>query len=86
MLRLEDKQARCRGAEGMALFQLDRFRESAEAFRSALGVFETYQLWNNYVGTLNSIAAALVRMGRLNEARREYARALRKLSRERHHS
>ncbi len=86
MLGLEDERARCRGAEGMALFQLGRFEESVQAFRSVLGVFEACQLWSNYVGSLNNIATALVRMGRLDEARGEYARALRKLSRERHRS
>ena len=86
LLGLDDEGARARGAEGMALFQLDRWQEAADAFGEALKVFETYELWSNYVGALNSIATALVKMGRLDGARREYARALRRLSREQHRS
>jgi tetratricopeptide (TPR) repeat protein len=86
LLGLDDEKARARGAEGMALFQLGRWQAAADAFGEALRVFESYQSWSNYVGTLNSIANSLVKMGRLDEARREYAKALRRLSREQHRS
>jgi tetratricopeptide (TPR) repeat protein len=86
LLGVEDEQARARVAEGMALFELSRWRESLEAFREALPVFERLELWSNYVGALNCIGNALVKLNRLDEARREYARALRRISRERHRS
>jgi tetratricopeptide (TPR) repeat protein len=83
---LEDEQARCQVAEGMALFQLGSWEDAVGSFREALPVFENRGLWSNYVGTLNTIGHCLVKLGRLAEARREYARALRRLSRERHRS
>lgn len=86
LLGLEDEQARARGAEGMALFQMGRWQEAAAAFQEAIAVFERYELWSNYVGMLNSLCNALVKLGQLGEARRAYARALRRLSHQRHRS
>jgi tetratricopeptide (TPR) repeat protein len=70
--------------EGLALSSLDRREEAIEAYRQAVPVFERLGLWSNYVGAINSIGTALAKTGRLSEARREYARALRHLSRDQH--
>jgi tetratricopeptide (TPR) repeat protein len=43
-------------------------------------------LWTNYVAVLNNVGIALGRLGRLEEARREFSRSLRRVSRERHPS
>jgi tetratricopeptide (TPR) repeat protein len=83
---LEDLLARARVAQGLALFDVGRQEEAIAVYRDALPIFERHNLWSNYVGTLNSIGASLARAGRLDEARREYARALRRLSRERDRS
>jgi len=85
-LGLEDLAARARTARGVALAGLDKHQEAVESYRSALPVFERQALWSNYVGVLNNIGTCLVKLGRLEEARREYARALRRLSRERDRS
>lgn len=85
-LGLEDLAARARAAEGVALASLNRDPEAVESYRSALLVFERYDVWSGYVGVLNNIGTCLARLGRLEEARREYARALRRLSRERDRS
>jgi tetratricopeptide (TPR) repeat protein len=85
-LGLEDYAVRARIAEGIALSLLDRDEEALSCFRGALPVFEREGLWTNYVSALNSLGASLARLGRLDEARREYSRALRKLSRDRHAS
>jgi tetratricopeptide (TPR) repeat protein len=83
-LGLEDYEARARVAEGICLSKLDRKEEALVAFRSACPVFQERQLWSNYVGAINSLGGCLMLLGRLDEARREYARALRVVSRERH--
>ena len=83
---LDDYAARTLVAEGLALYELDRDEDALRAYRAALPVFETSRLWSNYVGALNSIATSLNRLGRHEEARREYARALRHLSRGEHRS
>lgn len=83
---LEDAVARARGVEGMALFGLGRTREALDAFQSTLGVLEARALWSNYVSALNNVAVCLAKLGRLDEARREYARVLRRLSRKEHRS
>jgi tetratricopeptide (TPR) repeat protein len=80
---LEDYLARTRMAEGLALHDLGRHEDAITAYREALAVFERLELWSNYVGALNSIGTSLAKMGRLRDARREYARALRRLSRDR---
>jgi tetratricopeptide (TPR) repeat protein len=81
---MEDYAARARVAEGLAHSMLEEPEEALEAFRSALPVFERHGLWSNYVGALNNAATFLTSLGRFEEARRDYARALRRLSREHH--
>jgi tetratricopeptide (TPR) repeat protein len=81
---LDDYEARAGVAKGTCLFKLDRGEEALEAFRNACPIFQKHQLWSNYVGAITSLGACLMQLGRLDEARREYARALRVVSRERH--
>jgi tetratricopeptide (TPR) repeat protein len=81
---LEDYEARARVAEGICLSKLDRGEEALEAFRSTLPVFQKHGLWSNYVGAVNALGSCLMLLGRLDEARREYARVLRAVSRDRH--
>lgn len=81
---MEDYVARARVAEGLAHAMLEEPEKALEAFRSALPVFERHGLWSNYVGALNNAASFLTGLGRFEEARRDYARALRRLSREQH--
>ena len=81
---LEDFVARARVAEGTCLAKVDRLGEALEAFRSTLPVFQKHELWSNYVGAVNAAAATLSMLGRLDEARREYARSLKVVSRQRH--
>lgn len=76
--------ARAAVAKGMAFADLARFDEAAAAYRSSLPVFEREGLWSNYVGAVNSLATALFRAGRSDEARKEFARALKRLSRPAH--
>ncbi len=83
---LEDEIARGRVAEGMALFQMNRAGDAIACFQRALPVFESRGLWSNFVGTLNALSHCLVKIGRLDEARRAYAQALRRLSRDQHRS
>lgn len=83
-LELEDYIARGRVAEGLSLWKMHREDEALEAFRSTLPVFRDRELWSNYMGVLSSIAACLSSVGRPDEARREYARALKSVSRQRH--
>ena len=83
---MDDYAARTWVAEGLALYELDRDEDALRAYHEALPVFETNRLWSNYVGALNSIATSLSRLGRHEEARREYARALRRFSRDEHRS
>lgn len=81
---MEDYAARASVAEGLAHAMLEEPEEALQAFRSALPVFERHELWSNYVGALNNAATLLTGLGRFEEARRDYARALRRLSREHH--
>jgi tetratricopeptide (TPR) repeat protein len=81
---LEDYEARARVVEGICLTKLDRGEEALEAFRSSLPVFQKHRLWSNYVGAINALGSCLMLLGRLDEARREYARVLRTVSRDRH--
>lgn len=81
---LEDLAARAMGAQGLAYSTLGRDRDAVDCFRQALPIYERYELWSNFVGCLNSIATSLTRLGRVDEARREYARALQRFSQERH--
>lgn len=81
---LDDLTARAIGAQGLAYSSLGREEDAVGCFRQALPIYERYELWSNYVGCLNSIATSLTSLGRADEARREYARALRRFSQERH--
>jgi tetratricopeptide (TPR) repeat protein len=83
---MEDFAARARVAEGLALSNSGSPEEAISVYRLALPVFERKGLWSNYVGVVNSLGTALQRLGRLDEARREYARALRRMSRREHRS
>jgi len=86
LLGVDDEIGRGQVAEGMALQCLGRFEESVDVFRAALPVFERMSLWSNYVGAVNAMATSLVALGHLGAARRDFARILRRLSRERHRS
>ena len=78
---LEDWVARARAAEGIALSLLGRDEEAVACFRAVTPVFETQGLWKNYVSAVNSLGTSLGQLGRLAEARREYSRALKVVSR-----
>jgi tetratricopeptide (TPR) repeat protein len=81
---LDDYAARASVVEGLALYALDRDEDAIRAYREAVPTFESLRLWSNYVGALNSIATSLNRLGRHEEARREYAKALRHFSQHEH--
>ena len=81
-LGLEDEAARAGAAHAIALSYLDRDEEAAEEFRRVLPVFAAHERWNAYVSTLNGLGGCLLKLGRIGEARREYARALRHVGRE----
>ncbi len=83
---MDDSAARAAVAEGLALASLGRRDEAISRYRQALPVFERLGLWNNYVGAMNSLATVLQKSGRLDEARRDFARAFRRLSRTEHRS
>lgn len=83
---MDDYAARATVAEGLAHWALEEDEEAVRAYRAALPAFERHRLWSNYVGALNSAATSLNRLGRFEEARREYARALRRFSHEEHRS
>jgi len=80
----EESIARARGAEGIALSLLGRDEEAIVCFRAVTPVFESHGLWRNYVSAVNSLGTSLGQLGRLAEARREYSRALKKVSREKY--
>lgn len=81
-LGLEDEAARAGAAHAIALSYLDRDEEALAEFRTLLPVLAGFERWNTYVSTLNGIGGCLLRLERVTEARREYARALRLVSRE----
>jgi len=85
-LGLEEHAARAQASCALALDGLNREPEAVESYVAALRVLERHGLWSNYVGVLNNMAALYARFGKLDEARRVYARALRRLSRERDRS
>jgi tetratricopeptide (TPR) repeat protein len=72
--------ARALYAAGIALGALDREEESIESMRRAAGIFAEVGLWRPYTGAVASVGASLMLLGRLAEARRELARALRLVS------
>ena len=81
-LGMEDEAARAAAAHAIALSYLARDEEALEEFRSILPVLAQHERWSPYVSTLNGIGFCLLRLGRVEEARREYARALRLVGRE----
>ena len=81
-LGMEDEAARAGAAHAIALSYLDRDEEAVVEFRTLLPVLASYERWNTYVSTLNGIGGCLLRLERVSEARREYARALRLVNRE----
>jgi tetratricopeptide (TPR) repeat protein len=83
---LEDFSARARVAEGIALSLLGKDDEALGYFRSAIPVFEAHGLWSNSVSVVNNLGFSLARLGRLEEARREFSRSLKRVSRERNPS
>ena len=81
-LGLEDEAAKAAGARALALSYLDRDEEAIAEFRKILPVLASYGRWNTYVSALNGIGFCFLRLSRLDEARREYASALRQVGRE----
>lgn len=81
-LGMEDEAAKSRGAQALALSYLGRDEEAIAEFRAVLPVLASFDRWNTYVSVLNAIGGCLLRLERVFEARREYARALRHVSRE----
>jgi len=81
-LGMEDEAAKAAGAHSVALSYLGRDAEAVEGFRSILPVLASYDRWNTYVSALNGLGTCLMNLGRLGEARREYARALRLVGRD----
>lgn len=83
---MTDYAARATNAEALAHSALQQHEQAVRAFRDAQGVFEAHRLWANYVGALNGSATSLDRLGRTDESRRDYARALRRFSSREHRS
>lgn len=81
-LGLADEAAKAGGARAVALSYLDRDEEAVEEFRRVLPVLASHGRWNTYVSALNCLGFSLLRLSRIDEARREYARALQKVGRE----
>lgn len=81
-LGMEDEAARAAAAHAIALSYVGRDADAIEEFRAILPVLANAGRWNTYVSTLNGIGACLLRLSRVDEARREYARALRSVGRE----
>lgn len=81
-LGLADEAAKAGGAHAVALSYLDRDEEAVEEFRRVLPVLASHGRWNTYVSALNCLGVSLLRLSRLDEARSEYARALKDVGRE----
>lgn len=81
-LGLEDEAARAGAAHAIALSYLDRDEEAVEEFRKALPPLASAERWNAFVGVLNCLGFSLLRLSRIDEARREYANALRQIGRD----
>ncbi|MCK6684101.1 MAG: hypothetical protein L6R30_16995 [Thermoanaerobaculia bacterium] len=77
LLGLEEEQARSQVAKGLALSALDRDDEAIVEFRATLPVFARTGLWNAHASVVSNIGASLVALGKLDEARRQYAAAMR---------
>jgi tetratricopeptide (TPR) repeat protein len=80
VLTQEAELARAWVAEGNAYAAIGRLGAATRNYRRAITVFERLELWSNYVSALNSLGTALTRSGRFDEAKREFARALRRSS------
>ena len=81
-LGMEDEAARAAAAHAIALSYLGRDDDAVADFRSILPVLASHGRWNTYVSALNGLGTCLLNLGRLGEARREYARALRLVGRD----
>lgn len=81
-LGLEDEAAKAGNARAVALSYLGRDEEAVEEFRRVLPVLARYERWNAYVAALNGLGACLTALSRVEEARREYASALRLVGRQ----
>ena len=68
--------ARARFAIGVALGALDRHEEALELFRKAADDLADLGNWNAYGSAISCLGSSLLELGRLDDARREYARAL----------
>jgi tetratricopeptide (TPR) repeat protein len=83
---MSDYAARAVNAEALSHSALRQHEDAVLAFRAAQSVFEAHGLWANYVGAVNGSATSLTLLGRTDEARRDYARALRRYSSREHRS
>lgn len=81
-LGLEDEAAKAGNAHAVALSYLSRDEEAIDELREVLPVLARYERWNAYVAALNGLGTCLLNLGRIDEARREYARALRLVGRD----
>jgi tetratricopeptide (TPR) repeat protein len=77
---LENEVALAWVAEGIAYALLGNLKAAEKNYRRAIPVFERLALWTSYVTALNSLGTTLTRGGRLDEAKREFARALKRIS------
>ncbi|MEO6325129.1 MAG: tetratricopeptide repeat protein [Thermoanaerobaculia bacterium] len=75
---LDEDRARALYARAVGLSYLDRDEEAILAFGAARDALGAASLWGAYVSAINGIGTCLIKLGRLDEARREYARALRR--------
>ena len=76
---IEDLTAKADVAVGTALGKMGREAEAIPLLYSALAVFERRGIWSNYVATLSNLCTILQKVGRLDDAKREYARAIRRV-------
>jgi len=70
----------------MGLGVLGRHEAAVTAYWEAVPEFEKRHLWSNDIGALNSLGLVLTRLGRFDQARSAYAKALRRFSRDEHSS
>jgi len=68
--------ARARFAIGVALGALDRHEKALEPLRRAADTWAALGLWSAYGSAINCLGSSLLELDRLDDARREYARAL----------
>lgn len=77
LLGLEVEMARSQISKGLALATLDRNEEAIAEFKASMPLFAKAGFWNAYASAVSNIGASLVAMGRIDEARRQYATAMR---------